>query len=117
MAGMMGSAVLAVTALGFVIVPRLSAIDFSLGYLGSLICKAVVLATITIMCAGYMWNGIRNAPYVTTDQAGRTQYFAAGFQNQNGAETQIVAMVCEYASELAYELAWLSGSHFFLSSF
>ncbi|PWN38429.1 uncharacterized protein FA14DRAFT_143491 [Meira miltonrushii] len=73
----------ALLLLVFVILPRLS----------RAIGSALVLAFITIMCAGHMWNGIRNAPYITTDGAGKVQYFAAGFQNQNAAETQIVAVI------------------------
>ncbi|MCO5599902.1 hypothetical protein L7F22_054009 [Adiantum nelumboides] len=90
----------------FVILPRLSraiggsgtnpdgtSAGITTGLITGFIFKALVLAFITIMCAGHMWNGIRNAPYITTDGAGKPQYFAAGFQNQNAAETQIVAVI------------------------
>ncbi|CAO1625753.1 unnamed protein product [Parajaminaea phylloscopi] len=49
------------------------------------------LAVITIMCSGYMWNNIRNAPYLSVGGDGKIEYFAGGFQNQHGVETQIVA--------------------------
>lgn len=53
------------------------------------------LAVITIMCSGYMWNNIRNAPYVGLKPGGKVEYFAGGFQNQLGVETQIVSVICE----------------------
>lgn len=64
----------------------------AVGWILQLLC----LATITIMCAGYMWNNIRGAPYMSMGQNGKVEYFAGGFQNQLGVETQIVASICEY---------------------
>lgn len=59
------------------------------------------LAVITIMCSGYMWNNIRGAPYVGVKGGGQVEYFAGGFQNQLGVETQIVAVICEYERRAA----------------
>lgn len=53
------------------------------------------LAVITIMCSGYMWNNIRGSPYVGMKAGGKVEYFASGFQNQLGVETQIVSVICE----------------------
>lgn len=104
--GMATAAAGALLLLLFVILPRLSraiggsgtnpdgtSAGLTTGLIVGFIFKALVLAFITIMCAGHMWNGIRNAPYITADGAGKPQYFAAGFQNQNAAETQIVAVI------------------------
>lgn len=66
------------------------------------IVRIAILATITVMCAGHMFNGIRHTPYVTADGSGKPQYFASGFQNQNSAETQIVAIICEYSFPFAF---------------
>lgn len=106
LAAMATAAVGALLLLVLVILPRLSraigasgtnpdgtSAGITTGLITGFIFKALVLAFITIMCAGHMWNGIRNAPYITSDGAGKPQYFAAGFQNQNAAETQIVAVI------------------------
>ena len=42
-----------------------------------------------------MFNHIRKVPYVAGDCKGGMSYFAGGFQNQFGLETQIVAAMCE----------------------
>lgn len=59
------------------------------------ILQLLSLAVITIMCSGYMWNNIRNAPYLSMGGNGKIEYFAGGFQNQHGVETQIVAAICK----------------------
>lgn len=59
------------------------------------VLQLISLATITIMCAGYMWNNIRGSAYLNVSPGGKIEYFSAGFQNQLGVETQIVA--CIYA--------------------
>ena len=43
-----------------------------------------------------MFNHIRKVPYVAADGKGGVSYFAGGFQNQFGLETQIVAAMCEF---------------------
>lgn len=40
-----------------------------------------------------MFNHIRKVPYVASDGHGGISYFAGGFQNQFGLETQIVAAI------------------------
>lgn len=42
-----------------------------------------------------MFNHIRKVPYVSGDGKGGVTYFAGGFSNQLGLETQIVAAMCE----------------------
>lgn len=45
-----------------------------------------------------MFNHIRKVPYVSGDGNGNIVYFAGGFSNQFGLETQIVAGMCAYLS-------------------
>ena len=47
-----------------------------------------------------MFNHIRKVPYVSGDGKGGISYFAGGFSNQFGLETQIVAAMCMYATIL-----------------
>lgn len=59
-----------------------------------------VWAAISLMCvllftSGHMYNQIRKVPYVGGDGKGGISYFAGGFQNQFGMETQIVAAMCK----------------------
>ena len=42
-----------------------------------------------------MFNHIRKVPYVAGDGKGGISYFAGGFSNQFGMETQIVAAMCK----------------------
>ncbi|CDU24908.1 related to OST3-oligosaccharyltransferase gamma subunit [Sporisorium scitamineum] len=51
------------------------------------------IGSMIIFNSGYMWNSIRGAPYIAMGQGGRPEYFAGGFQNQYGVETQIVAAI------------------------
>lgn len=55
---------------------------------------AVSLISILVFTSGQMFNHIRKVPYVGVDQRGGLTYFAAGFQNQFGMETQFVAAMC-----------------------
>jgi oligosaccharyltransferase complex subunit gamma len=43
-----------------------------------------------------MFNHIRKVPYVAGDGRGGVSYFAGGFSNQYGLETQIVAAMCKF---------------------
>ncbi|KAH6842513.1 hypothetical protein B0I37DRAFT_382091 [Chaetomium sp. MPI-CAGE-AT-0009] len=52
---------------------------------------AITLISILLFTSGHMFNHIRNVPYVAGDGRGGISYFASGFQNQYGLETQIVA--------------------------
>jgi oligosaccharyltransferase complex subunit gamma len=56
------------------------------------------LIAILLFTSGHMYNHIRKVPYVAGDGRGGISYFAGGFQNQFGLETQIVAALCEYTS-------------------
>lgn len=82
------------TTLLIVVLPRLSSAQLNLSGIFGVLIQLVTLSTITVMCAGHMWNGIRNAPYMMMGQNGKPEYFAGGFQNQYGAETQIVSIIC-----------------------
>lgn len=51
------------------------------------------IGSMIVFNSGYMWNSIRGAPYIAAGQGGKPEYFAGGFQNQYGVETQIVAAI------------------------
>lgn len=55
---------------------------------------AVSLIMVLLFTSGHMFNHIRKVPYVQADGRGGVSYFAGGFQNQYGLETQIVAAMC-----------------------
>lgn len=55
---------------------------------------AVSLIAILLFTSGQMFNHIRKVPYVAGDGHGGISYFAGGFQNQFGMETQIIAAIC-----------------------
>ncbi|KAI4172193.1 MAG: hypothetical protein LQ343_003753 [Gyalolechia ehrenbergii] len=52
---------------------------------------AISLITILLFTSGHMFNHIRKVPYVSGNGKGGISYFAGGFSNQFGLETQIVA--------------------------
>lgn len=54
---------------------------------------AISLISILMFTSGHMFNRIRGVPYVSGDGKGGISYFAGGFQNQFGMETQIVAAI------------------------
>ncbi|GJC85294.1 OST3 OST6 family protein [Colletotrichum tofieldiae] len=54
---------------------------------------AISLIAILLFTSGHMFNHIRKVPYVAGDGRGGISYFAGGFQNQFGLETQIVAAI------------------------
>lgn len=56
---------------------------------------AISLILILLFTSGHMFNHIRKVPYVAGDGRGGVSYFAGGFSNQFGLETQIVAAICE----------------------
>lgn len=56
---------------------------------------AISLITILLFTSGHMFNHIRKVPYVAGDGKGGISYFAGGFSNQFGLETQIVAAMCK----------------------
>jgi oligosaccharyltransferase complex subunit gamma len=55
------------------------------------------LIAVLMFTSGHMYNHIRKVPYVANDGKGGVSYFAGGFQNQFGLETQIVAALCKSA--------------------
>jgi oligosaccharyltransferase complex subunit gamma len=63
---------------------------------------AVSLISILLFTSGHMFNHIRKVPYVAGDGRGGISYFAGGFQNQYGMETQIVAALCRFLIFLAF---------------
>lgn len=78
------------------------------------IWAAISLITILLFTSGHMFNHIRKVPYVAGDGKGGISYFAGGFQNQFGMETQIVAVLCKYLSLLTRDdhiLVHLSDSY------
>ena len=56
---------------------------------------AISLILVLLFTSGHMFNHIRKVPYITGDGKGGITYFAGGFQNQFGMETQIVAAMCK----------------------
>ena len=44
-----------------------------------------------------MFNHIRKVPYAGNNGKGGLTYFAGGFQNQFGLETQIIAAICKFS--------------------
>jgi oligosaccharyltransferase complex subunit gamma len=58
---------------------------------------AVSLLAVLLFTSGHMFNQIRKVPYVAGDGKGGVSYFAGGFQNQFGMETQIIACLCKYS--------------------
>ena len=56
----------------------------------------VSLIAILLFTSGHMFNHIRKVPYVSGDGKGGITYFAGGFSNQFGMETQIVAAMCKH---------------------
>ena len=57
---------------------------------------AISLIAVLLFTSGHMYNHIRKVPYVSGDGRGGMAYFAGGFQNQFGLETQIVAAMCKF---------------------
>ncbi|KAG8532619.1 uncharacterized protein KY384_002496 [Bacidia gigantensis] len=54
---------------------------------------AISLLIILLFTSGHMFNHIRKVPYVAGDGKGGINYFAGGFSNQFGMETQIIAAI------------------------
>ncbi|KAI9818298.1 MAG: oligosaccharyl transferase subunit ost3/OST6 [Thelocarpon impressellum] len=52
---------------------------------------AITMISVLLFTSGHMYNHIRKVPYVAGDGKNGIAYFAGGFQNQYGLETQIVA--------------------------
>jgi oligosaccharyltransferase complex subunit gamma len=58
---------------------------------------AISLIAVLLFTSGHMFNHIRKVPYVQANGKGGVSYFAGGFQNQFGLETQIVAAMCKFS--------------------
>ncbi|KAK3937923.1 oligosaccharyl transferase subunit [Diplogelasinospora grovesii] len=69
------------------------------------IWAAISLIAILLFTSGHMFNHIRKVPYVAGDGHGGISYFAGGFQNQYGMETQIVAAMYGVLSFAVISLA------------
>ncbi|KAH7091260.1 hypothetical protein FB567DRAFT_518298 [Paraphoma chrysanthemicola] len=54
---------------------------------------AFSLITVLLFTSGHMFNHIRKTPYVSGDGKGGITYFAGGFSNQFGLESQIIAAI------------------------
>lgn len=59
------------------------------------IWASISLVSVLLFTSGHMFNHIRKVPYIAGDGHGGISYFAGGFQNQFGLETQIIAAICE----------------------
>jgi oligosaccharyltransferase complex subunit gamma len=57
---------------------------------------AASLLAVLVFTSGHMFNHIRQTPYVGGNGKGGISYFAGGFQNQYGLETQIVGAICKF---------------------
>ncbi|KAL1590558.1 hypothetical protein WHR41_00608 [Cladosporium halotolerans] len=66
---------------------------------------AVSLIAVLLFTSGHMFNHIRKVPYVAASPKGGVSYFAGGFQNQFGLETQIVAAMYGILSFATISLA------------
>jgi oligosaccharyltransferase complex subunit gamma len=56
---------------------------------------AFALIAVLLFTSGHMFNHIRKVQYVSGDGKGGLSYFAGGFSNQFGLESQIVAAICQ----------------------
>ncbi|CBY02227.1 hypothetical protein IAQ61_006813 [Plenodomus lingam] len=54
---------------------------------------AISLIAVLLFTTGHMFNHIRKTPYVSGNGKGGISYFAGGFQNQLGIESQIMAAI------------------------
>jgi oligosaccharyltransferase complex subunit gamma len=61
---------------------------------------AFSLIAVLLFTSGHMFNHIRKVPYVSGDGKGGITYFAGGFSNQFGMETQIIAAICKFSYTL-----------------
>ncbi|KAF2688044.1 hypothetical protein K458DRAFT_485189 [Lentithecium fluviatile CBS 122367] len=66
---------------------------------------ALSLLGVLLFTSGHMFNHIRKTPYVSGDGKGGINYFAGGFSNQFGLESQIVAAIYGVLSFATISLA------------
>jgi hypothetical protein len=69
---------------------------------------AFSLIAVLLFTSGHMFNHIRKTPYVQGDGKGGMNYFAGGFSNQFGLESQIIAAI--YGPCVCDHLACAQGS-------
>ncbi|KAF2640411.1 hypothetical protein P280DRAFT_401064 [Massarina eburnea CBS 473.64] len=69
------------------------------------IWAAFSLIAVLLFTSGHMFNHIRKVPYVSGDGKGGINYFAGGFSNQFGLESQIVAAMYGVLSFATISLA------------
>ncbi|TQV93888.1 hypothetical protein V2A60_003953 [Cordyceps javanica] len=69
------------------------------------IWASISLVSVLLFTSGHMFNHIRKVPYIAGDGKGGISYFAGGFQNQFGLETQIIAAIYGLLSFCAITLA------------
>ncbi|KZF20113.1 hypothetical protein L228DRAFT_250557 [Xylona heveae TC161] len=69
------------------------------------IWAAISLIMVLLFTSGHMFNHIRKVPYIAGDGKGGISYFAGGFSNQFGLETQIIAALYGILSFAAISLA------------
>ena len=65
----------------------------------------ISLIAVLLFTSGHMFNHIRKVPYVSGNGRGGITYFAGGFSNQFGMETQIVAAMYAVLSFATIALA------------
>ncbi|KAF2012304.1 hypothetical protein BU24DRAFT_426168 [Aaosphaeria arxii CBS 175.79] len=70
------------------------------------IWAAISLIAVLLFTSGHMFNHIRKTPYVAGDGKGGISYFAGGFSNQFGLESQIVAAIYGVLSFATISLAF-----------
>jgi len=66
---------------------------------------AISIIMVLLFTSGHMFNHIRKVPYVSGNGKGGVSYFAGGFQNQYGMETQIIAAIYGILSFATISLA------------
>lgn len=54
------------------------------------VAMVICIGLIFTFTSGYMWNAIRNPPFMLANRDGSPQFFAPGFQTQNGVESSIL---------------------------
>jgi hypothetical protein len=80
---------ISVVALGALLVANFSKI-FDLSKIGA---NFVIVFT-AFMCSGYMWNTIRNPPFLGTGEKGEPLLFSGTQQHQFGVEPMIITVLC-----------------------
>lgn len=64
----------------------------------------ISILSVLLLTTGYMFNQIRNTPYINENSSGKISYFLPGQQQQLGVETNIVSFVYGFLSLLVIVL-------------